>query len=139
MNGEAMVQRAEAVARKAHEGQFRRDGTTPYIVHPEAVVGRVGEDPTRRAVAWLHDVVEDTDLTLADLEAEGFPPAVLEGVQLMTHDDGTPYRAYVERLRQSDVARAVKRADLLSNLADGPSDRQIVKYAQALLQLVDER
>jgi hypothetical protein len=56
---------AEQIARKAHVNQFRRDGVTPYITHPEAVVKKLGtESDDVLAVAWLHDVLEDTCVTV---------------------------------------------------------------------------
>jgi len=55
MDADELVRLAEEVARTAHAGQFRRDGVRPYVVHPEAVASRVGDDPQAVAVAWLHD------------------------------------------------------------------------------------
>ena len=65
------------------------------------------------AAALLHDVVEDTDMTLEELE-KLFPPAVTEGVRLMTHDDSTDYFDYVRRIKGT-VAEPVKRADIAHN------------------------
>ena len=140
MVGDELVALAEAVARAGHAGQFRRDGVTPYAVHPEAVARRVGEGPQPDAeavaVAWLHDVIEDTPVTADALRAKGFPPAVVAAVQTLTKTDGAPYDDYLEAVAASPLARKVKIADMLSNLADGPTDRQIVKYAKGLLRLV---
>ena len=61
------VDRAAEFARKAHEGGFRRDKKTPYIVHPADVVARLKSwgitDEDILSAAWLHDTVEDTELT----------------------------------------------------------------------------
>jgi (p)ppGpp synthase/HD superfamily hydrolase len=54
------VKKVEVIATKAHEGQYRRDGVTPYIEHPKAVAARVKGDEKAEMVAWLHDVIEDT-------------------------------------------------------------------------------
>ena len=54
------VKKVEVIATKAHEGQYRRDGVTPYIEHPKAVAARVRGDEKAEMVAWLHDVIEDT-------------------------------------------------------------------------------
>lgn len=56
-----LVTLASSIARKSHDGQFRRNGTTPYITHPEAVARSLeGEHPNVIAAAWLHDTLEDT-------------------------------------------------------------------------------
>ena len=136
MDGDELMRRAEDVARAAHAGQFRRDGVTPYAVHPEAVVSRVGDDPAAVAVAWLHDVIEDTVVTAESLREQGLPATVVEAVQTLTKRDGLDYDAYLTAVAASPLARRVKIADMLSNLADGPTDAQIKKYAQGLLRLM---
>ena len=136
VHGEKLIQLAQRVARRAHAGQTRRDGVTPYVQHPEAVASRVGDDPQGVAVAWLHDVLEDTAVTEDDLRAEGFPPAVVDAVAALTKREGVSYDAYLRGVAALPLARVVKVADMLSNLADDPTDRQIVKYARGLLVLV---
>ena len=67
-----LITRAYEVAEAAHEGQMRRSGE-PYITHPLAVatiVAHFGLDETTIVAALLHDVAEDTDFTLADIEKE---------------------------------------------------------------------
>lgn len=131
---ESLADKAEKIARKAHAGQFRRDGKTPYIVHPQAVVSRVSSDE-EKAVAWLHDVIEDTGLSSSDLAEAHIPKQVIDAVKLLTKNDGVPYETYLEKVKTNPLARSVKIADMLSNLADQPSKKQIVKYAQGLLAL----
>jgi (p)ppGpp synthase/HD superfamily hydrolase len=65
--------------------------------------------------AVLHDVVEDSDFTLDDLRAAGFPEAVLVTVKLLTHEEGISYEDYVERLKPHPLARKIKLADLEDN------------------------
>jgi hypothetical protein len=72
--------------------------------------------PAEQMAAVLHDVVEDTAVTLAQLREEGFPAEVLEAVEVLTHDAATPYLDYVRRAGMHVVARAVKVADLRDNL-----------------------
>lgn len=129
---------AERIARQAHEGQFRRDGTTPYVKHPEAVASRV-ESEDAKAVAWLHDVIEDTDVDASSLLDAGVPNPVVEAVTLLTKSPDVPYEDYLKRIQKNPLARYVKIADMLSNLADSPSEKQIVKYAKGLLILHTER
>ena len=71
---------------------------------------------TDKIAAVLHDVVEDTPVSLEDLHAEGFGRTVLEAVELLTHPDGMSYEAYVDRLAGNPVARRVKLADLAHNM-----------------------
>jgi (p)ppGpp synthase/HD superfamily hydrolase len=66
-------------------------------------------------VALLHDVAEDTDMTLDQLEAEGFPERVMTALRLMTHDETVPYLDYVKALKENPIAAAVKLADLRHN------------------------
>lgn len=128
---------ARAIATKAHDGQFRRDGVTPYITHPEAVASRLADDEAK-AVAWLHDILEDTKLTAGDLAQIGFGGEIIKAVVALTKDGSTSYEAYLHGVRRNHLARRVKIADILHNISDQPSDRQIMKYAKALLFLVNK-
>jgi len=131
-----LVSRAAELARVAHAGQFRRDGVTPFIRHPEAVASRVAGDPIAEAVAWLHDVLEDTDLTVDDLREHQMPAEVIAGVVTLTKAGDMGYERYLSRIKADPLARKVKVADMLSNLSDHPTSRQIVKYAKGLLVLL---
>jgi len=76
---------AYQIALEAHRGQYRRDGATDYIEHPCAVAELFESDNKQaRAVAYLHDVIEDTRVTPEDLIARGIPPSVVEAVLLLT-------------------------------------------------------
>ena len=92
-------------------------------------------------VAFYHDTLEDTDVTVDDLTvqvAKGFIPAsVVVAVDLLTKKKGEPYLIMIERIKENKLATAVKIADNLSNLSDSPTDRQIIKYSKSLLILVD--
>ncbi len=133
--GSKVVDLAEQIARRAHRGQFRRDGVTPYIQHPEAVVTRVGNGEVERAAAWLHDVIEDTSETAASLLTQGIPSSVVEVVELLTRKEELTEADYLSAIRAHPVARRVKIADMLTNLSDRPTEKQIVKYARGLLFL----
>jgi (p)ppGpp synthase/HD superfamily hydrolase len=128
-----MIDRAYQIAYRAHKGRFRRDGVTPYIRHPGDVARRVGGDPIAVAVAWLHDVLEDSSFTLKDLLERGIPPEVVDAVYILTHRRDIKYEDYIAVIARHPVARKVKIADILSNLNDNPTDKQIEKYARALL------
>lgn len=132
---ESIVELAEFIATEAHEGQFRRGGVVPYIEHPRAVVSRVGADEEAQVVAWLHDVIEDTDVTAEELVQRGIPAPLVEAVVALTKTRETVYEEYLEAIAASPLATQVKIADMLSNLADHPTKKQIRKYAKGLLRL----
>lgn len=127
---------AKEIATKAHEGQFRYDGTTPYITHPERVAARVAGDSDAEIVAWLHDVVEDTSVTLDDLLSQGVPDYLLEAVEAITHLKGEFYGDYIAKVAKNPLAVKVKIADLIDNLSDKPTVGQVQKYLYYFPQLV---
>lgn len=108
-----MIGKALEIAWKAHEGQTDKAGK-PYIQHPLAVASRM-ETEEEIAIALLHDVVEDTEVTFEDLEQAGFPQRVLEALRLLTHDPAEDYFTYIERVKGNPLARKVKLADLAHN------------------------
>lgn len=71
-------------------------------------------DEVSVCVALLHDVAEDTSVTIEELELE-FPKEVTEALRLLTHDAGTDYFDYVRAIKQNPVAVKVKLADLAHN------------------------
>lgn len=138
MGGMNQLELCERIARKAHEGQWRRDQVTPYIDHVEAVVSRC-RGMEEKCVAWLHDVAEDTDLQIHDLERMGVDNLTCQHVNSLTKVKGETYEGFIKYISDcSEITRNVKIADILSNLADDPTPKQIVKYAKALLVLVNE-
>lgn len=133
-----IVERARETAAIAHRGQYRRDGVTPYLEHPAMVARRVADDPVAASVAWLHDVLEDTDQTAEELLRNGIPVEVVDRVVLLTKQKGMEYEVYLERVKADPIARRVKIADMLSNLSDNPTERQILKYARGLQVLLGD-
>ena len=121
----------------AHKNQTDKSGM-PYVFHPFHLAEQMKDEDTT-IVALLHDVVEDTDYTIADLKRMGFPTNVLEALELLTHNDGTPYMEYVAKIKDSPIAKAVKLADLehnsdLSRLdtVDENALKRKEKYGQAI-------
>lgn len=115
-----LVEEAEKVARKAHEGQFRKDGVTPYITHPEAVANALASDGYNDeciAVAWLHDVVEDTKVTLQDLRDIGFPYEIVNAVDCLTRRPGQNIMYYLGIIRRTYLAITVKLYDIHHNMS----------------------
>ncbi|QDS99307.1 HD domain-containing protein [Adhaeretor mobilis] len=129
---------ARSIATDAHDGQYRRDGVTPYIEHPAAVASRSPKSLGSQATAWLHDVLEDTDLTCEDLLHQGIPENVVAAVEALTKQEGLSYEENLLRVAANELAKDIKIADMLSNLADNPTKNQIRKYARGLLILMSE-
>ena len=109
----AQTQKALRLCFEAHRDRTDKGGM-PYVFHPFHLAEQMTDEKTTVA-ALLHDVVEDTDYTLADLEAMGFDGEVLAALRLLTHAEGEPYMDYVARLKANPIARAVKLADLAHN------------------------
>ncbi|MDE6424705.1 MAG: HD domain-containing protein [Ruminococcus sp.] len=107
-----LTNKAMRIAYNAHHGQYDINGV-PYIFHPYHVAEQMTDEITT-CVALLHDVVEDTDVTIEELE-QVFPAEVTEPLKLLTHDDGTEYLDYIERIKTNPVARTVKLADIAHN------------------------
>ena len=108
-----LVQKADSMAEKAHEGQYDKAGL-PYITHPRKVASFV-TDPREKIVALLHDTVEDTDMTIEEIQSV-FGEEIAQAVALMTHAEGVPYMDYVEKIKSNPLARHVKMADLTHNM-----------------------
>lgn len=104
---------ALALATEKFKGVTDKAGQ-PYILHCMRVALAQPDDASRQ-VAVLHDLVEDTDVTLEDLARRGFHPDVIAGIDALTHRSDESYQAYVLRLAQSSLARQVKLADLSDN------------------------
>ena len=103
---------AMKIAYAAHHGQVDYNGI-PYIFHPIHLAESM-DDEYSCCVALLHDVVEDTDVTLEQLTAI-FPKEVTDAVALMTHNDNADYFDYVRAIKTNPIARKVKLADLAHN------------------------
>lgn len=125
-----IIEKAKEFARKAHEGidQRRKFTGEPYIVHPERVaeiVASVVSDEVTIAAAWLHDVVEDTPVTIEEIiEVFGSDVAVLvsnltkvtAGLNLNREDSARINREHIANI--DSRAKTVKLADIIHNLSD---------------------
>jgi (p)ppGpp synthase/HD superfamily hydrolase len=110
---------AIGLAAEAHRGQrYPSPEREPYILHPLRVMLAVGDSDSCRVAAVLHDVVEDTDVTLDDLTDLGFDVEIVHAVDVLTHQDGVSYADYIERIATDPVATRVKLADLADNIAN---------------------
>lgn len=107
-----LTNKAMCLAYEAHHGQTDKNGI-PYIFHPIHLAESM-DDEISCCVALLHDVVEDTDVTMETLSSL-FPAEVIDALQLLTHRDGENYFDYVRAIRSNPVAVKVKLADLAHN------------------------
>ena len=136
-----LTKKAMKLAFAAHKDQVDKSGI-PYVFHPIHLAEQMESEETA-IVALLHDVVEDTEYTLQDIAAMGFPQEVLEALALMTHDEAVPYMDYVARLKGNPIARTVKLADLRHNsdltrldAVDEKAHARIEKYRKAITELL---
>lgn len=146
---------ADALAAKAHEGQVDKAGK-PYIDHPRTVariLTEQGHDQRTIMAGLLHDVVEDTDITLDQLRRLGYPEEVVRAVDSVTRREGPeypggkePYMDLIRRAASDPIGKWIKLADNQTNsdpqrLALLSEDEQAwftQKYAKARAVLLGE-
>lgn len=133
----SLLELAIKVATEAHKGQTDKGGN-PYFEHPKAVAAQVN-NIEHKIVAYLHDVVEDSEITLDDLSEMGFTFRIVNSVRLLTKTKELTYEEYLKRLKTDDNARHVKIADLRHNMnisrIPEPTEKdhkRLEKYKQSL-------
>jgi (p)ppGpp synthase/HD superfamily hydrolase len=109
-----LLERAIALAVEKHAGQSDKSGA-PYILHPLRMMTRM-KTPETMMIAVLHDVVEDTETTLADLRQGGFPESVVAAVDALSRREDESYEDFTIRAGANVLARPVKIADLEDNM-----------------------
>ena len=138
MNKLSLVEKAYLFAKLKHEGQFRRDGITPYFTHCEKVASLVDTD-FEKVVAYCHDLIEDRKATYYDI-SENISNSVADVCEILTHTPDVNYDTYIERLKNNkdwyNHIINIKIADIVANLSDSPTQKQIEKYNKALRILV---
>jgi (p)ppGpp synthase/HD superfamily hydrolase len=138
MIGGATYFAAVQFAREKFDGQFRRDGKTPYINHCLRVADRM-ETWELRTIGVLHDILEDTNTIIEELAELGISEALIRVILVLTHRKDEPYMEYLKRVSMNEMATRVKLADIQDNISDAPTGRQMVKYAKAILFLLKEQ
>lgn len=108
-----MLEMAMEVCKKAHAGQVDKAGVD-YYLHPFAVADMCKTEE-EKIVALLHDVVEDTDVTLKDLAGLGFSTTILDAIGSLTHASDEDYFDYIARVKKNKLATTVKINDLTHN------------------------
>ena len=134
---QSMVDLALSIARQAHEGQLDKAGVD-YIEHPIYVASQVDTEE-EKAVALLHDVIEDSPFTAEELLLAGLLETVVTAVQILSKKKGQDYQTYLENVKSNPLARVVKLADLkhnsdlsrLSSVTDKDLER-LEKYKKAI-------
>ena len=134
---QSIVDLALSIARKAHEGQLDKAGVD-YIEHPIYVASRVDTEE-EKAVALLHDVIEDSPVSAEELLQAGLPETVVTAVQVLTKEKEQDYQTYLETVKKNPLARVVKLADLkhnsnlsrLSSITEKDRER-LKKYKKAI-------
>lgn len=136
---ELMIAAADELAERAHAGQFDKAGE-PYIKHPRAVASAFDPitQPEEFVVALLHDVVEDTEVTLNDLHRM-FPSQIVAAVDAITIRPNEARAEYYQRVKKNQLATAVKLKDIAHNadparlalLDEKTRSRLKAKYATA--------
>ena len=138
-----LTKRAILFAFDAHRGQYDKSGL-PYITHPLHVAESM-ETEDECVVALLHDVLEDTDITIEDLTRIGISDRQIAALRLLCHDDSVPYLEYVQAIRADPLARTVKLADLRHNsdltrlnVVTKEDIERVEKYKQAIEILLNQ-
>lgn len=109
----SQAEKALEIATKAHFGQKDKAGQD-YILHPITVASFMNTDE-EKAVAYLHDVVEDTNVNFEDLR-KIFSPNIVEAIDAITKRKNETYEEYLKRVSMNKISRKVKVADMLHNM-----------------------
>ncbi len=105
---------AMALATEAHKGQFDKSGVA-YILHPLRIMHLMHTE-TEKIVGVLHDIIEDTPITLQDLKEKGYSQEVIDALDHLTKREGEKYGDFIKRCRGNLIALKVKIADLEDNM-----------------------
>ena len=142
MNLEQQLSLATSIAIGVHDGQFDKNGK-PYINHVFRVMN-AGQTMQEKIVGVLHDVIEDSDMTIEDLIKHGFGTDILDAVDAMTHYDNETYDAYIDRVISNPIAIRVKINDLTDNMdisrlkvMDNESIDRLKRYFSAYNKIIN--
>jgi (p)ppGpp synthase/HD superfamily hydrolase len=134
------LENAIVLTAQKHAGQKDKSGK-PYILHPLRVMLSM-ETEEERIVAILHDILEDTDVTVSDLLKRGFSEEVVEAIRSVTRRENESYMDFIRRANENEIGRKVKIADLKDNMnwdrIQQPTDddlKRMQKYQKAYFQL----
>ena len=137
LQGQELINKAYAIAVKSHEGQYRRDGKTPYIEHPLIVADKF-KNSIIQSIALLHDVMEDSDITTKDLLEQGIPVIVVNAVVILTKRNDEKYLDYILRVKNNPYTTSIKIEDIKHNYPTTHKSKQ-ERYDLALYILKGEK
>jgi len=131
------IKTTAGAATRAHRGQFRKDGKTPYILHPQRVAERVkffGGDHRGIIASWLHDVMEDCD------DGEGIVRDALQRMELPRHERDEIF-AIVSALTKNPAinVKSERLADTLERINQAPFQAILVKLCDRMDNVTDAR
>ncbi|MFB5759006.1 GTP pyrophosphokinase [Paenibacillus medicaginis] len=136
----SQLEKAISIAVNAHFGQVDKGGN-PYLLHPLRVMRKLYTED-EKIVGVLHDVIEDTDITIDDLKREGFSKEITDAIFALTRQEGESYMGFIHRLKTNELARTIKIVDIEDNIVlsriPEPTDtdyKRIEKYKKALGEL----
>ena len=145
MDQQKQLAAAIQIAVNAHAAQFDKGGK-PYILHPLHLMNQLLFDPELAAIAVLHDVVEDSNITFETLKQAGMSDRVIAALRLLTHQPKQSYDDYVQQICPNYDAIRVKRKDLEHNSditrLRGIEQKDLIrmqKYHKAFIQLSDAK
>ena len=125
-----MLEKAIHIAMEAHRGQMDKSGN-PYILHPMRVM-LMGKNEKEMICGILHDVIEDSSLSLEMLRNEGIDEQILYVLELLTKRDGEDYACYIERIMTNHFAMQIKLYDIEDNMnrypALNPTKKDALRY-----------
>lgn len=108
-----------------HSGQ-KYGNNQPYIFHPLQVMIKMDpEDTVGQIVAVLHDIVEDTDLTIESLRAMGYSEEIVDAIDAISRRSNESYNAYIARVMDNEIASRVKIEDSRANLLQSIHDLEL--------------
>ncbi len=108
-----LTKKAMRLAYNAHHGVLDKGGV-PYVFHPFHVAEQMNTEYDV-CVALMHDVVEDTNYTLDDIRAQGFPDEIIEALKCLTKQKDQDYMEYINIVKNNPIAVRVKLADIEHN------------------------
>jgi len=134
------LHKAITIACEAHKGQSSINGE-PYILHPLRLLIK-SKSNEERIIAVLHDVIEKSNISLADLKNKGFDQNIISSIDSLSRRKSESYVDYIERLMQNRISVKIKLLDLTDNIKihnenndNGIYDAKINKYKNALKQI----
>ena len=134
------LHKAIIIACEAHQGQFSINGE-PYILHPLRLFFKAKSNE-EKIIAALHDVIEKSNISLADLKNKGFEQNIISSIDSLSRRRGESYVDYIGRLMQNRISVKIKLLDLADNIKmhsenneNGIYDVKINQYKNALKQI----